>query len=176
MTDLINAFFQFLQQLILPNWPDLIALLPWVLVAIVILSLFGFVLAWGARRRATGRAYPSVAGRAAARRPPAGSVTLAVRRADRRGASAFRIRSAAQGRVGQCDRAVQPSAFGARPDRGADRHRRLAVGRDARMARDGAASRPTHGTPAGASAAAALVPAPSARLGCVRARSGLRQP
>ncbi|HEY7024617.1 MAG TPA: cupredoxin domain-containing protein [Candidatus Limnocylindrales bacterium] len=54
MTDLINAFFQFLEQLILPNWPDLIALLPWVLVAIVIVAMFGFVWAWmrtGARTR-----------------------------------------------------------------------------------------------------------------------------
>src|SRR3954454_14566562 len=46
MGDLINAIFQFLQQLILPNWPDLIALLPWVLVAIVILGLLGLALAW----------------------------------------------------------------------------------------------------------------------------------
>ena len=46
MSDLINAFFQFLQQLILPNWPDLIALLPWVLVAIVILGLAGMAWAW----------------------------------------------------------------------------------------------------------------------------------
>ena len=33
MGDLINQFFQLLQQVILPNWPDLILLLPWVLVA-----------------------------------------------------------------------------------------------------------------------------------------------
>src|SRR3954451_16768058 len=46
MGDLIGQFFQFLQQLILPNWPDLIALLPWVLVAIVILGLLGLALAW----------------------------------------------------------------------------------------------------------------------------------
>src|SRR4051794_23585038 len=46
MGDLINQLFQVLQQLILPNWPDLIGLLPWVLVAIVIVSLFGFVYYW----------------------------------------------------------------------------------------------------------------------------------
>src|SRR5690242_18972554 len=46
MSDLINAFFQFLQQLILPNWPDLIPLLPWVLIAIVILGLAGLWWAW----------------------------------------------------------------------------------------------------------------------------------
>jgi plastocyanin len=54
MGDLINQFFQFLQQLILPNWPDLIALLPWVLVAIVILGLLSIALAWmrtGSRTR-----------------------------------------------------------------------------------------------------------------------------
>src|SRR5690348_12378129 len=46
MGDLVTAFFQFLQQLILPNWPDLIPLLPWVLVAIVILSLILLAWAW----------------------------------------------------------------------------------------------------------------------------------
>jgi plastocyanin len=54
MSDLINAFFQFLQQLILPNWPDLIALLPWVLVAIMLLGLLWIARAWvntGSRNR-----------------------------------------------------------------------------------------------------------------------------
>jgi plastocyanin len=46
MSDLINAFFQFLQQLILPNWPDLIPLLPWVLIAILILSLAALAWTW----------------------------------------------------------------------------------------------------------------------------------
>src|SRR3954451_8359146 len=46
MGDLIGQFFQFLQQLILPNWPDLIALLPWVLIAIVIAGLLWLALAW----------------------------------------------------------------------------------------------------------------------------------
>src|SRR3954468_5236801 len=46
MGDLISQFFQILQQLILPNWPDLIALLPWVLVAIVIAGLLGIARAW----------------------------------------------------------------------------------------------------------------------------------
>jgi hypothetical protein len=67
MTDLINAFFQFLQQLILPNWPDLIALLPWVLVAIVILSMFGFVWAW---MRTAARTRSRVPRRVAGAPPP----------------------------------------------------------------------------------------------------------
>jgi plastocyanin len=46
MGDLIGQFFQFLEQLILPNWPDLIALLPWVLVAIVVAGLLWLALAW----------------------------------------------------------------------------------------------------------------------------------
>src|SRR3954467_5395074 len=46
MGDLIGQFFQFLQQLILPNWSDLIALLPWVLIAIVIAGLLWLALAW----------------------------------------------------------------------------------------------------------------------------------
>src|SRR4051794_35345232 len=46
MGDLISQFFQILQQLILPNWPDLIALLPWVLVAVVILGLLSIARAW----------------------------------------------------------------------------------------------------------------------------------
>src|SRR3954467_918884 len=69
MSDLINAFFQFLQQIILPNWPDLIALLPWVLVAIVVAGLAGIALAWrrtGTRTRA--RAPQPLAGGA----PPPG--------------------------------------------------------------------------------------------------------
>src|SRR3954465_2792799 len=45
MGDLTGQFFQFLQQLILPNWPDLIALLPWVLIAIVIAGLLWLGLA-----------------------------------------------------------------------------------------------------------------------------------
>jgi plastocyanin len=54
MGDLIDQLFQFLQQLILPNWPDLIGLLPWVLVALVLVSLLGFVYYWaksGSRNR-----------------------------------------------------------------------------------------------------------------------------
>jgi len=46
MGDVINQFFQMLQQVILPNWPDLIPLLPWVLVAIVIVALAGLVWVW----------------------------------------------------------------------------------------------------------------------------------
>jgi len=46
MGDVINQFFQMLQQVILPNWPDLIPLLPWVLVAFVIVALAGLAWVW----------------------------------------------------------------------------------------------------------------------------------
>jgi len=54
MGDLIDQLFQVLQQVILPNWSDLIGLLPWVIVVLVILSLFGFAYYWaksGSRNR-----------------------------------------------------------------------------------------------------------------------------
>ena len=51
MGDLIGQFFQFLQQLILPNWPDLIALLPWVIDRDRRrCGLFWLALAWMRRR------------------------------------------------------------------------------------------------------------------------------
>ena len=122
MGDLINQFFQFLQQLILPNWSDLIALLPWVLVALVILSLLGFACAWRRDGGTQPIARPEAAAgrRATARRPSARAVALAVRRADRRRPAALLLRAAAQGRGRQRDSAVQPAA--ARP--GPDRHAR----------------------------------------------------
>jgi plastocyanin len=46
MGDLITQLFNFLQQLILPNWPDLIALLPWAIVFIVAISLVGIAWMW----------------------------------------------------------------------------------------------------------------------------------
>src|SRR5689334_1379244 len=67
MGDLISAFFQFLEQLILPNWPDLIALLPWVLVFIVIVALFGFAWAW---IRTAARTRPRVPRRVSGAPPP----------------------------------------------------------------------------------------------------------
>jgi plastocyanin len=54
MGDLIDQLFKFLEQLILPNWPDLIGLLPWVLVVLVVASLAGFGYYWvksGSRNR-----------------------------------------------------------------------------------------------------------------------------
>src|SRR4051794_5445606 len=69
MGDLINAIFQFLQQLILPNWPDLIPLLPWVLVAIVIVSLLGLLWAW---RRTSARTRSRVPKPLAGGAPPPG--------------------------------------------------------------------------------------------------------
>jgi len=48
MDNIVDQFFNFLEQVILPNWPDLIALLPWVLIVVI---FFGFVyLAWQWRR------------------------------------------------------------------------------------------------------------------------------
>jgi hypothetical protein len=55
MDQIIDAFFQLLQQLILPNWSDLILLVPWVLVAIVLIWLVFSALQWrkaGSRNRA----------------------------------------------------------------------------------------------------------------------------
>ena len=69
MGDLISQFFQFLQQLILPNWSDLIALLPWTLVAIVLFSLLGLAYAW---LRTMARTRSRVPRRPAAGAPPPG--------------------------------------------------------------------------------------------------------
>src|SRR3954451_4341423 len=69
MGDLIGQFFQFLQQLILPNWPDLIALLPWVLIAIVIAGLLWLALAW---MRTSGRNRSRVPKPLAGGAPPPG--------------------------------------------------------------------------------------------------------
>ena len=46
MNDLITGFFQFLSQIILPNWSNLIQLVPWVLVAIMLAVLLGIAYAW----------------------------------------------------------------------------------------------------------------------------------
>ena len=46
MNDVINSLYQFLSQIVLPNWPDLIPLLPWVLIAILVVSLIGITYAW----------------------------------------------------------------------------------------------------------------------------------
>ena len=69
MGDLINQLFQLLQQLILPNWPDLIPLLPWVLVAIVIFSLLGLAYVW---MRTSGRNRSRVPKPLAGGSPPPG--------------------------------------------------------------------------------------------------------
>jgi plastocyanin len=69
MGDLIGQFFQFLEQLILPNWPDLIALLPWVLVAIVVAGLLWLALAW---TRTSGRNRSRVPKPLAGGAPPPG--------------------------------------------------------------------------------------------------------
>lgn len=46
MGDLIDQLFQVLQQLILPNWSDLIGLLPWVIIALVIVSMIFLAYYW----------------------------------------------------------------------------------------------------------------------------------
>ncbi|MDL2334732.1 MAG: cupredoxin domain-containing protein [Chloroflexota bacterium] len=51
---IIDMLFQLLQQLLIPNWTDLIALLPWVLIVLVAFWLVFTVLQWqraGARNR-----------------------------------------------------------------------------------------------------------------------------
>jgi plastocyanin len=51
---IIDMLFQLLQQLLIPNWTDLIALLPWVLIVLVALWLVFTMLQWqraGARNR-----------------------------------------------------------------------------------------------------------------------------
>jgi len=69
MNDLITGFFNFLSQLILPNWSDLINLVPWVLVAIMLLALAGIAYAWlRTMRRTASRVPRPLAGGA----PPAG--------------------------------------------------------------------------------------------------------
>lgn len=69
MQDIVDQIYSFLQQVILPNWPDLIALMPWVLVAIIIVSLVGLAWAWWrSGRRNRSRVPRPLAGGA----PPAG--------------------------------------------------------------------------------------------------------
>ena len=55
--DIIDLLFSFLEQLILPNWSDLIALLPWVLIVIVVVWLIFTAWQW---RRAGARNQPRV--------------------------------------------------------------------------------------------------------------------
>jgi plastocyanin len=52
MGNIIDLIFQLLSQLILPNWPDLILLVPWVLVAIMLVFFLSLALQW---RRTLGR-------------------------------------------------------------------------------------------------------------------------
>src|SRR5438874_3160556 len=43
---IIDQLFQLLQQIILPNWSDLILLVPWTLFALIVLSAFYLVVLW----------------------------------------------------------------------------------------------------------------------------------
>ena len=105
---IIDMLFELLQQLLIPNWSDLIALLPWVLIVLWSPSALVFTaLQWrraGARNRS--RVPRRVRRRAAAGRTHARAVALAVRRADRRRAAA-RSRSPCR-REGQCRNAEPP--------------------------------------------------------------------
>jgi len=54
MDNIVDQFFNFLEQVILPNWSDLFGLLPWVLIAIVIVAFVYLVWMWrraGTRNR-----------------------------------------------------------------------------------------------------------------------------
>ena len=66
---IIDQLFQILEQLLLPNWPDLIALIPWVLVALVIGWLLFTAMQW---RRAGSRNRSRVAPRLRGGAPPPG--------------------------------------------------------------------------------------------------------
>ena len=66
---IIDIFFNLLEQLLLPNWSDLIALLPWVLIVLVLAYLAHTALQW---RRAGERTRPRVAPRLAGGAPPPG--------------------------------------------------------------------------------------------------------
>ena len=66
---IIDQFFQLLQQLLLPNWTDLIALIPWVLIALVIAWLLFTAMQW---QRAGTRNRSRVPRRLAGGAPPPG--------------------------------------------------------------------------------------------------------
>jgi plastocyanin len=65
---IIDMLFQLLQQLLIPNWSDLIALLPWVLVVLVAFWLVFTALQW----RSAGARNRSRVPRASAGAPPPG--------------------------------------------------------------------------------------------------------
>jgi hypothetical protein len=67
--NLIDQFFHLLQQLLLPDWSDLIALLPWVLLVLVLLYV---VHTWWQWRRASAINRPRVPPRLRAGAPPPG--------------------------------------------------------------------------------------------------------
>jgi plastocyanin len=66
---IVDQFFQFLQQLILPNWSDLILLVPWLLFGLILLVLLYLWVLW---RRAGAVNRPRVV-RPVAGRPPPGT-------------------------------------------------------------------------------------------------------
>jgi hypothetical protein len=66
---IIDQLFHLLEQLILPNWSDLIALLPWVLIAIIVLYAVHTARQW---RKASAINRPRVPPRLAGGAPPPG--------------------------------------------------------------------------------------------------------
>ena len=96
MGGIIDQLFHILEQLILPNWSDLIALVPWVFVALVLVFLVALVRSW---RKAGARTRSRVPRPLAGGAPPPGcaharTVALALCRADRRRAAALLPRAA----------------------------------------------------------------------------------
>src|SRR5438105_5398470 len=64
---IIDQFFQLLQQIILPNWSDLILLVPWTLFVLIVLSLLYLLVLY---RRAAAVNKPRIAPRLPGMPPP----------------------------------------------------------------------------------------------------------
>src|SRR6187399_2897826 len=67
--NIVDQFWALVQQLLLPNWSDLIKLLPWVLIALVIVWLFFTAFQW---RRAAAPNRSRVPARLRGGAPPPG--------------------------------------------------------------------------------------------------------
>ena len=64
---IIDQFFQLLQQIILPNWSDLILLVPWTLFVLIVLSLLYLLVLY---RRVAAVNKPRIAPRLPGMPPP----------------------------------------------------------------------------------------------------------
>ena len=139
MGGIIDQLFQLLQQLILPDWSNLIALVPWVLIAIMIVFLVGLAMSW---RRAGARTRSRVPRPLSGGSPPAGvhlpgpsrwPFVVPIGAALLLFAFALPERNADRPH----DLALQCALPDRWPDRDLRRDRRLAARSDARMARNG---------------------------------------